>query len=43
MRLVTFQSIDALKDLINKGYLECNNIDLKYKKIYDYIVNKMNK
>lgn len=43
MKLVTFQSIDALKDLINKGYLECNNIDLKYKKIHDYIVNKMNK
>ena len=43
MKLVTFQSIDALKDLINKGYLECKNIDLKYKKIHDYIVNKMNK
>lgn len=44
MKLVTFQSFDALKDLINKGYLECNgNIDLKNKKIYDYIVSKMNK
>ena len=43
MKLVTFQSMDALKDLINKGYLECNNnIDLKNKKIYDYIVDKMN-
>ena len=43
MKLVTFQSMDALKDLINMGYLECNNnIDLKNKKIYDYIVNKMN-
>lgn len=44
MKLVTFQSMDALKDLITKGYLECNNnIDLKNKKIYDYIVDKMNK
>lgn len=43
MKLVTFQSMDALKDLINMGYLECNNnIDLKNKKIYDYIVDKMN-
>ena len=43
MKLITFQSIDTLKDLINKGYLECNNnIDLKNKKIYDYIVKKMN-
>ena len=43
MKLVTFQSMDALKDLINKGYLECNNnIDLKNKRIYDYIVSKMN-
>ena len=43
MKLVTFQSMDALKDLINKGYLECNNnIDFKNKKIYDYIVSKMN-
>ena len=43
MKLVTFQSLDALKDLINKGYLECNgNIDIKNRKIYDYIVNKMN-
>lgn len=43
MKLVTFQSMEALKDLINKGYLECNNnIDLKNKKIYDYIVSKMN-
>lgn len=43
MKLVTFQSMDALKSLINNGYLECNNkIDIKYQKIYDYIVNKMN-
>ena len=43
MKLVTFQSMKALKDLISKGYLECNNnIDLKNKKIYDYIVSKMN-
>ena len=33
MKLVTFQSMDALKDLTNKGYLECNNnIDLKIKR-----------
>lgn len=24
MKLITFQSLDALKSLINKGYLECN-------------------
>lgn len=44
MKLVTFQSIEALKELINKGYLECDSskIDSKNKKIYDYIVNKMN-
>ncbi len=30
MRLVTFQSFDALKDLVNKGYLECSekHVDL---------------
>ena len=46
MKLVTFQTLDALKDLENKGYLECNynNIDLnKYEYVYDFIMTKMNK
>ena len=46
MKLVTFQSIEALKSLINNGYLECEekyvNID-KVGYAYDYILEKMNK
>lgn len=45
MRLVTFQSKEALKNLINKGYLECNPSFIDYNKvgiIYDYIVDEMN-
>ena len=46
MKLITFQSLNALKDLINKGYLECNEkyIDLKKSDIiYSWVLEKMNK
>lgn len=47
MKLVTFQSIDAVKDLLKKGYLECNssaNINMsKVGYAYNWITEKMNK
>ena len=46
MKLVTFQTIDALKELLNKGYLECNENLInteKYGAIYNWILEKMNK
>lgn len=46
MKLVTFQSMDALRSLINNGYLECNDKYINVDKIgyaYNYIVEKMNK
>lgn len=45
MKLVTFQSIDALNDLNKKGYLECNESKIDIKKVgstYKWIVDKMN-
>lgn len=45
MKLVTFQTMEALKVLINKGYLECDKqyIDInKSGPIYTWVVNKMN-
>ena len=45
MNLVTFQSIEALKNLINNGYLECNEKYINKEKVgyaYDYIIEKMN-
>ena len=45
MKLVTFQSLDAVIDLLKKGYLECDKDKLnveKYGHIYSYIVKKMN-
>lgn len=45
MKLVTFQTMDALKELITKGYLECKEeyIDLKKSGYtYDWIQKKMN-
>ena len=32
MKLITFQSMEALKDLINKGYLECREDCINLKK-----------
>lgn len=46
MKLITFQSMEALKSLINKGYLECDEskIDnLKVGETYKWIVEEMNK
>ena len=45
MRLVTFQSFEAIKDLFNKGYLECNKDKINMEKVgyaYSWIVEKMN-
>lgn len=45
MKLVTFQSMDALKDLINKGYLECDESKINIEKlgpIYSWVLEKMN-
>lgn len=46
MKLVTFQSLDATKDLFNKGYLECDKSKINIKKVghtYQWIIEKMNK
>lgn len=46
MKLVTFQTMDALKDLINIGYLECKEQYIDMKKAgptYNWILEKMNK
>lgn len=45
MKLVSFQSMDALKDLINKGYLEVDEQHINIKKYghtYEWIIEKMN-
>ena len=45
MKLVTFQSIDALKSLVNKGYLECDEKYINFDKVgypYRWILEKMN-
>lgn len=45
MKLVTFQTKEALKDLITKGYLETNSNMINQKKngkTYEWIVEKMN-
>ena len=44
MKLVTFQSFDAVKDLFNKGYLETSSKFLGEKQIptYNWIIEKMN-
>ena len=44
MKLITFQTLDALKELISKGYLETNESLInteKYGLIYDWIIEKM--
>ena len=46
MKLVTFQSLDAVKDLFEKGYLECNSSKIDIKKAgltYHWVMEKMNK
>ena len=45
MKLVTFQSLEALKDLVNKGYLECNEKYINLHKVgptYAWVLEKMN-
>ena len=45
MKLVTFQSIQAVQDLLKKGYLECNEEKINMQKmgyVYDWIIEKMN-
>lgn len=46
MKLVTFQTMDALKELINNGYLECKEQYIDLKKAgptYIWVLEKMNK
>ena len=45
MKLVTFQSLDAVNDLFKKGYLECDDKKIDIKKvgtIYNWVIDKMN-
>ena len=45
MKLVTFQTIDALKELLQKGYLQCDETKINLDKVgyaYNWIVEKMN-
>ncbi len=45
MKLVTFQSMEALKDLFKKGYLECDKTKIDLEKVgtsYKWIIEKMN-
>ena len=45
MKLVTFQSLDAFKSLVNKGYLECSEKYIDLKKVgtaYKWILEKIN-
>ena len=46
MKLVTFQSFEAVKDLFKKGYLECDKTKIDLEKVglvYEWINEKMNK
>ena len=45
MKLVTFQTIEAVNDLFKKGYLECNKNKINIEKAgstYKWVINKMN-
>ena len=45
MKLITFQSLEAVNDLFKKGYLECDEkkIDIrKFGIIYKWVIEKMN-
>jgi len=46
MKLVTFQSLEAVKDLFDKGYLECDKSKINLKKsgsVYEWVIENMNK
>ena len=46
MKLITFQSLDAVNDLFKKGYLECDEKKINIRKfgiIYKWVIEKMNK
>ena len=45
MKLVTFQTLEAVNDLFKKGYLECNKSKINMEKVgptYKWVINKMN-
>ncbi len=45
MKLITFQTMDAFKELVNKSYLECNANFINMKKAgptYQWVLKKMN-
>ena len=45
MKLVTFQTIEAVNVLFKKGYLECNKNKINIEKAgptYEWVINKMN-
>ena len=45
MKLVTFQSLEAVNDLLKKGYLECDKSKVNIEKAgttYKWVINKMN-
>ena len=45
MKLVTFQTLDALNDLKSKGYLECDEKNINIEKlgaIYKWVIDNMN-
>lgn len=46
MKLVSFQSLEALKSLVNKGYLVCDESHINKEKsnpTYNWVIEKMNK
>lgn len=46
MKLITFQSLDAVTDLFQKKYLECDETKINFKKVgptYEWVVEKMQK
>ena len=45
MKLITFQSLEAVNDLFKKGYLECDKSKINLKKyglIYKWLITRMN-
>ena len=46
MKLITFQTIEAVRDLFIKGYLECDEKKINVEKVgttYEWVVDSMNK